>query len=193
MQLFTSVYQEDSARQPLVLVRTAGTPDATVVDRLRRQVEAMGREYSLYIRTTDRVIDRALVKERMLASLAAALGLDGFVARGGRNLWPDVLRSHTTLPEIAIRIALGAHPIRILRMFLGESLILLASGFALSVPAIYAGSKLVSTMLFGLDPGGWGVALVAVAIMLTAVALAAVAIPARRAAKLNPRDSLKQM
>ncbi len=192
-QLFVSTYQEDSARQPLVLIRTAGTPDAALIRQLRRQVEAMGREYSLYIRTTDLVIDRALVKERMLASLATALGLAALLLAAvgiyGLMSYSVTRRS----PEIAIRMALGALRIRILRMFLGEFLILLVSGFALSLPAIYAGSRLVRTLLFGFDPVEWGTALAAVATVLTIVALGAVAIPARHAANLNPLDSLKQI
>ncbi|MDR3698943.1 MAG: ADOP family duplicated permease [Candidatus Sulfopaludibacter sp.] len=193
MQLFTSVYQEDSARQPLVLVRTAGTPDAAVIRELRRQVEAMGREYPLRIQTTERAIDRVLVKERMLASLAAALGLAALLlaAVGIYGLMAYAVTRRSV--EIAIRMALGARRIMILRMFIGESLILLIGGFTLSVPAIYAGSKLVTTMLFGFDPGGWAVALTGVAAVLTAVALAAVAIPARRAANLHPLGSLKQV
>ena len=193
LQLFLSTYQEDSARQPLVLVRTAGTPDAALIGELRRQVETMGREYSLYIRTTDLVIDRALVKERMLASLAAALGLAALLLAAvgiyGLMSYSVTRRS----PEIAIRMALGARRLRILRMFLGESLILLACGFVLSLPAIYAVSRLVRTLLFGFDTREWGTALAAVAAVLTIVALGAVAIPARQAANLNPLDSLKQM
>ncbi len=114
LQLFTSTYQEGSARQPLVLVRTAGMPDAALIGQLRRQVEAMGREYSLYIRTTDQAIDRALVKERMLASLATALGLLALLLAAvgiyGLMTYSVTRRS----PEIAIRMALGARRARIL-------------------------------------------------------------------------------
>ncbi len=129
----------------------------------------------------------------MLASLAAALALLALLlaAVGIYGLMTYSVKRRS--PELAIRIALRARRTRILRIFLGESLILLASGFALSLPAIYAGSRLVTSLLFGFDPGAWGVALTGVAGVFTAVALAAVAIPARRAANLNPLGLLKQM
>jgi ABC-type antimicrobial peptide transport system permease subunit len=95
--------------------------------------------------------------------------------------------------EIAVRMALGAARGTIVRMILTESLTLLLTGFALSAPAIYGGSKAVSVLLFGLESGGWAAALAGVAALFTAVAVAAVARPAYRAATLNPLESLKEM
>jgi predicted lysophospholipase L1 biosynthesis ABC-type transport system permease subunit len=134
----------------------------------------MGREYPVRIETMDRVIDRALAQERMMGSLTACLGVAArlLAAVGLYGLMSYSVTRRTA--DIGIRMALGAPRGAIVRMITGEPLVLVAIGFVRGAPVIYAGSKLVSGLSFGLSP-------------LDAVA------PACRAASLDPVDSLKLM
>jgi len=191
MQLFTSVFQlEGSARQPYVLVRTAGVPTGALVGHLRAEVEALGREYPNRIETMDQAIARALVQERLMASLAGGFGVLALLLAGsglyGLMSYSVIRRSR----DIGIRMALGATRHAVLWMIIRESFTLVAAGFALSAPAVYAGSKMVSALLYGLrplDPAALGTAVV----VLLLSALLAVYLPARHAANVDPMVALR--
>ena len=191
MQVFRSVFQvEQAASQPYVLVRSAGTPTGALAEQLRKEVEALGREYPIRTETMERAIARALVQERMMASLAGGFGALALLlaAAGIYGLMSYSVTRRTR--DIGIRMALGARQTTILSTIVRESLVLVGAGFALSVPAVFAGSRMVSTMLYGLgplDPAALGTA---AAVLLT-TAFLAVYLPARRAAKLDPMVALR--
>jgi predicted permease len=116
----------------------------------------------------------------VLALLLSALGLYGLLSAG--------LAQRTS--EIGVRVALGASRGSVLRMVLGEALGLLAWGLALGALALFFAIRFVVTMLYGIsahDP----LTLTAVVATLTVVTIAAAAIPAFRAASINPIDALR--
>jgi putative ABC transport system permease protein len=136
-------------------------------------------------------VDRSLGREKLLAKLAgffgalalllASIGLYGIIAY-------SVARRRN---EIGIRMALGARPGSVLRMMLGESLVVVALGLAVGIPAALACGRLVSSLLYGVeayDPLTIG----ATAALLLAVALAASFLPARRASLLDPCAALRE-
>src|SRR5262249_20823764 len=116
-----------------------------------------------------------------LALLLASIGLYGVMAYSV---------AHRT-NEIGIRMALGARPGSVLRLVLGESLILVALGLVVGTPAALACGRSVSSQLYGLDAND-PLTITASAAALLAVALAAVYLPARRAALLDPLAALRQ-
>jgi ABC-type antimicrobial peptide transport system permease subunit len=75
-------------------------------------------------------------------------------------------------------------------MILRESLLLLAVGFAVGIPAAAFVSRFVSVMLFGLSPQD-PATIVATVIGLTSATVAAAYLPARRAAALDPAVTLR--
>lgn len=92
--------------------------------------------------------------------------------------------------ELGIRLALGAPESRLFRMVFGESLALIAAGLALGLPLVYAVSRLVSGILFGVrvnDPVLVGLA----AVTLTATAALTAFLPVRRASHVNPVAALR--
>ena len=92
--------------------------------------------------------------------------------------------------EIGIRVALGASRSAILRMILGETLVLTCAGLAVGVPCALGASHLIGHLLFGIsanDP----VTLAAVAFILAAVAALAGFVPARRAMLVDPMIALR--
>jgi putative ABC transport system permease protein len=93
--------------------------------------------------------------------------------------------------EFGLRIALGASPGSVVRLVLGQGLALASIGLALGLAASIAGTRLLKSMLFEVQPND-PLVYVAVAVLLGVVALVAGYIPASRAAKIDPVVALRQ-
>jgi putative ABC transport system permease protein len=93
--------------------------------------------------------------------------------------------------EIGLRIALGASTGSLLRLILGQGLLLALAGLGFGLVASIAGTRLLTSMLFQVQPNDPLVYL-AVAVLLGVVALAASYIPARRAARIDPLTAIRQ-
>jgi hypothetical protein len=92
--------------------------------------------------------------------------------------------------EIGIRLALGAQPMALKRMFLRQGLGLTAIGAVIGLGAAISLTRLMKSLLFGispLDPVTYG----GVPFVLVAAALLASYLPARRAAAVDPVEALK--
>jgi len=116
-----------------------------------------------------------------LALLLAAIGLYGVLAYivGQR------------IPEIGLRMALGAAPSNMLRQVVGHALKLTLIGIAFGIAASLAVSRLLTTMLFGVKPTDPATfAMVAVVLLLTAGI--ACYLPARRAMQVDPIIALRE-
>jgi putative ABC transport system permease protein len=92
--------------------------------------------------------------------------------------------------EIGVRMALGAQPGDMLRLVVRQGMIPVAAGLAGGLAAASALARLVASLLFGVSPGD-PVTFLCTAILFGAVALAALALPARRAARIDPAVALR--
>ena len=116
----------------------------------------------------------------VIAALLVATGLYGTLAyRVGRRT-----------SEIGVRVALGAQRQQVLWMILRESLFVTGVAILAGVPLAIGGSRLMRSMLFGVQPGDVISFLLALFGVIL-VALAASIIPARRAAALDPMVALR--
>ena len=116
----------------------------------------------------------------MLALVLACIGIYGVMAYS--------VSQRTN--EIGIRMALGARASRILRMILGEASWMAITGIVVGLAGGLALTRLIASMLYGLKP--WDpVTFCASALLLLSVALAASAVPARRAARIDPMRALR--
>ncbi len=174
-----------------LVVRAQGSPKA-LIGEVRAAIRAEGADLGISeTMTLAEEVDRSLAEEKLLAKLAgffgvlalllAAIGLYGVMAY-------SVARRTN---EIGIRMALGARPRAIVNGVLSESLVLVACGLAIGLPAALACGRLVASQLYGIhstDPwiisGSAGLLLIA--------ALAASFLPARRAALLDPLVALRE-
>jgi ABC-type antimicrobial peptide transport system permease subunit len=93
--------------------------------------------------------------------------------------------------EIGVRMALGASPARVLSMVLQKAMVLIAAGIVTRGVAAWQLSATVPTFLFEVQPHDPRIFLIALAIPST-VGLVASAIPARRAARVDPLSALRQ-
>lgn len=91
--------------------------------------------------------------------------------------------------EIGVRIALGAQPHTVMRMILQEGIVMAAVGVTLGIIGALALTRVMKALLFGIsatDP----LTFVGAAALVTAVALGAAYVPARRAARVDPKTAL---
>jgi predicted lysophospholipase L1 biosynthesis ABC-type transport system permease subunit len=115
-----------------------------------------------------------------LALLLAAIGLYGVLSYG--------VSQRTR--EIGIRAAMGATRAQLVRLILREGLVVVALGLVLGLGAAAGLARLIQGMLFGVTPlDVWSYA--SAPAVLIVVALAACAIPARRAAAVDPAEALR--
>ena len=172
-------------------LRTSGDPKA-VAPLLIQAAQSIDRRMQIRNAVPFReIVNRTLVIERLvgyvsaafaaLALLAAAVGLYGVLAY-------SVLRRRR---EIGVRIAIGAQPGTVEWMIVRESLVVLACGIALGIPASMMITQLVSSLLFGLSPRDPGT-IVAVLTVLTMATIAAAYVPAKRAARIDPIFALRE-
>ena len=95
------------------------------------------------------------------------------------------------IPEIGIRMAMGARPRNVIGMIVGQGMALALSGMALGVVAAFAVTRLVANMLFKVDasdPTTFGLA----GLFLLVVALIATWLPAWRATRIDPMSALRR-
>jgi predicted permease len=181
---------EDTVNAGTFYVRTRVRSDAAFA-ALRAAVRQRDPELPLIdLRTIEDQLDRSLVNERLLATLAAAFaGLAMALAVVGLYGVTAFVVSRRTR-EIGIRLALGSTRRGAVWVAVRDTVTMLAAGLAVALPAVWALGRLVQTQLFGLsalDP-----ATIAAAVVLIALtALAASAVPARRAASVSPTEALR--
>lgn len=174
-----------------LIVRTAGDP-ARLAGPVRAAVREIvpGQAFLEVVPLRDKVSDAASTQRLFtvlvtvfgsLALTLAAIGLYGVVAY--------VVRQRER--EIAVRVALGAPPARVLGLMLRQGMAPVAVGLAVGLGGALAVTRLLQSLLFEVsatDP----LTFVAVAALLTAVALAASWLPSRRATRVAPAITLRE-
>jgi putative ABC transport system permease protein len=92
--------------------------------------------------------------------------------------------------EIGIRMAIGARPRDVFAMILGHGMKLALIGVAIGLLAAFALTRLMETMLFGVEPTDVPTFSL-ISLLLISVAALACYIPGRRATKVEPTISLR--
>jgi len=143
-----------------------------------------------YVRTQQQQIDADLQQERIFVTLTSGFGLLALALAcvGIYGIMAYSVANRKS--EIGIRMALGAQPGQVRGMILRESTVLAAAGIVVGVGASLMLTRLVKSMLYGIQPWDPPTMLGGV-VVLVAVALAASWIPARRAARVQPMDALR--
>ena len=92
--------------------------------------------------------------------------------------------------EIGIRMALGAQRKQVVSLILRQTLVVLAAGLAIGVPAVLATQRLISMQLYGLPPID-PVSISTASALLIGAAIVAGYLPARQATKVDPMEALR--
>lgn len=142
------------------------------------------------VRTIEEIIERSTGEPRFRSYLIAGFALLALVlaAVGVYGLISFTVTQR--VPEIGVRLALGASPGRVFTQVIGQGLRLAAAGVALGLVAAAAATTLVSGLLFNTsatDP----VVYASLAVLLLAMAALACYVPARRAMRIDPMTALR--
>jgi putative ABC transport system permease protein len=183
-------YQQHDFGSLNVVARTAGDPTA-LGGAMRRLVRQRAANVSIKFGTLESDVSENVAAPRfrtllfgVFAGLAVCLAMAGVY---GVMSYAVGQRSN----EIGLRIALGASQGTVLRLILGEGLVLAAAGLALGLAGAIAGTRLLTSVLFRVKPND-PPTYFAVAVLLGFVTLLAGYIPARRAAGVDPVTALRQ-
>jgi predicted permease len=173
-----------------VVARTVGDPNA-LAETLRRLVRERSADIPMKFTTMEAMLSENVAAPRfrtllfaVVAGLAVCLAMAGVY---GVMAYAIGQRSN----EVGLRIALGASTSSVLRLVLGQGLALAGLGLALGLAAAVAGTRLLTSMLFRVQPND-PVVYLAVAVLLGMVALVASYVPARRASKIDPLTAMRQ-
>ena len=184
-------FSQDVGRGMTLVTRTAGEPSA-ITGSIRQQIRAIDPELPFFsVKPMLQRLDESLVARKtpmLLATLfggialfLAAIGIYGVLA----------YQVAQRRKEIGIRLALGSDGRRIFGLIVSEGLWLLALGVGAGLAGAFAIRTAMATQLFGVQPMD-PLVLAAVAVVLGVVAFGACAVPARRAARIDPLIALNE-
>jgi putative ABC transport system permease protein len=188
-QMYAAYAQSPTSGMTLV-TRAAAEP-LSLVPAIRGELVAIDKDQPLYnVRTMEQVLWESVARQRfnmLLITIFAGIGLIlAAVGIYGVISYSVTQRTH----EIGIRMALGAQSIDVLKMVLGQGLLLAVVGIGVGIGAALLLTRVMASLLFGVsatDP----LTFLVISLLLTTVALLACYIPARRAMRVDPMIALR--
>jgi predicted permease len=187
--------QKTMASADTLLIRTAPAQADALAPLLKAQIRAAAPSLPppSIVSLQDQVA-AGLVQERMLAALSTAIGVLAAILAAIGIYGMVAAKVGRRQREIGIRMALGALPGQIARMFTRETFTIVAAGLAVGVPAAlaagHAARGVLAGVLFELSPTDPLVLVSAMGAILVIASLAAY-LPARRASRIDPVAAIK--
>src|SRR5262249_1407192 len=182
--------QDASITNRVFELRTDGPPVA-LAPAVKSIIGEFDSKISLDLQTIERQLDDSMAVTRAIALLSgffgalalvlASIGLYGIMAY-------NVARRHN---EIGVRIALEAEFGRVVRMVLGEVGRIVIAGVVIGSALSLATTRLITAFIYGIKPTD-PTTFVGSAVLLLAVGILAAALPAWRAARLDPVAALRE-
>jgi predicted permease len=175
----------------LTLHVRAATDALTMLAAVRREVQALDSTLPVYnLGTLAQQRDGSLYTERLAAALLTLFGLLALLLAGVGIYGVLSYAVTERTREMGIRLALGARPRDLLRLVVGQGMVLTLIGLVIGVGAAFALTRLIENLLFGVsatDP----LTFVVIPLLLAGVALLACWMPARRATRVDPLTALR--
>jgi hypothetical protein len=173
-----------------IVIWAPGDPPG-IEERVRKALVEVDPNFVLYgVDPYTKVLSGDFQQESMIATLTTLFGVLGLLlaAVGLYGVMSYMVEQRTG--EIGIRMALGADRWRVVNMVLRRAFSQVGIGLALGIPAAIGAGRLMKDQLFGVKP--WDPVMLVFATLLLALAAAlASAIPARRAAGVEPMVALR--
>jgi predicted permease len=188
--LYFPFWQRSSVSDMQVELHTAGSPEA-LIPSIRAVLHELDPNLPMQKPMTQRAqFDESFSQPRLFARLSMFFGLIAALLVATGLYGTLAYRVSRRTSEIGVRMALGAQPSQVLWMVLRESLLISVAGIVVGVPLAMGGAQLMRSMLFGVMPGD-SISYLGALLGVTLVALIASAIPARRAASVDPIVALR--
>lgn len=190
MTFVPATQNPDERSRTTIAIRSGRDPDQLITDirsRFRRGYPDVMVQFQVF----ERQVRDGLSRERVMAWLAGFFGaLAAVLAIAGLyGLISYIVQRR--VHEIGIRLALGATTASVVALVLTETTILVVAGLALGLPMTLGTARAAGSLLFGLSPQDVPTIATA-ACALAAIAATASAIPAWRAARIDPTRALRE-
>jgi predicted permease len=182
---------QDPAPVTAVLLRAAADP-AHLAPTVRAAFHEV--DPALFIgaiRPLTESVEAQLSNEKLLALLSTCFGLLSLALTAVGVYGVIAYATQRRTQEIGIRLALGAERAAVSRMMMRDVALLAFAGTLLGAAGAVAATRVLRSMLFEFAAGDYAL-LVAAAALLVLIAAAAGYLPARRAARLDPMNALRQ-
>jgi predicted permease len=172
-----------------VVVRTSSSAEA-MTNLVEQKIRSLNPEIALKTTTMHAIISDSIATPRFRTFLVATFAAVALLLAmaGVYGVMSYLVTQRTS--ELGLRMALGSSPSEVVRLVLSRAALLAALGLAGGIALAIAGSRLLASLLFGVkatDVLGYAAAAGAIA----AITLAAAAIPAWRAARIDPAIALR--
>jgi len=188
--VFFPAAQDDDPDQLDHLFIRSQMPSAGIASSVRNAIGEISPEIEIEFQTFKGQLRDSLLRERLMATLSGFFGLLALllVCIGLYAIISYGVASRTN--EIGIRMALGAQSRDVLWLILRKALLLVSVGVVVGLPVALAATRLIASLLFGLEPTDL-VSISLAVISMFGVAIGAGFIPARRATKVDPLVALR--
>ena len=187
---FRQIQQFDLLANMSLAVK-AQIPTSSLTGAIRSAVRSVDPGQPVYsVKTMEQVVSDSLSSSRLMSWLFGSFAAMALVlAVAGIYGVVSYLVAQRT-KEFGVRTALGACPADVLRDVLSKGMLLVGVGLSIGVAGALAVTRILSGLLFGVTPTDVPT-YIAVSVLLATVALAACAIPARRAMRVDPIETLR--
>lgn len=186
----TQHWREGWSNSLMLAVQSSAQPEA-LTSAIISQIRGLDPDQPVAaVRTMDDLLSRTLSEARfslLLFSLFAVLGLV-LAAIGIYGVMGTTVTQRTH--EIGLRMALGAQKRDVLKLIIGQGMVLVIVGVVVGLVFAVGLTRLMSTLLFEVSPTD-PLTLAVITLVLSVVALLACYIPARRATKVDPMEALR--
>jgi putative ABC transport system permease protein len=177
------------ARDVTIAIKTSDDPTRLIAG-IRDQIKFVDKNLPASFDTMEQFFSRSIAIRRynmlligifaVLAILLSVVGIYGVMSY-------SVTQSTR---EIGVRMALGAQQSDVLKLILGNGMMLTAAGVVLGLVAAFGLTRLMASLLFGVSATDTLV-FASVALLLTSISMLACYLPARRATKVDPMVALR--
>lgn len=173
-----------------IVIWAPGDPPG-MEDRVRKGLASVDPNLVLYgVDPYEQVVSGQFQQEKMIATLTSLFGVLGLILAsvGLYGVLAYMVEQRTS--EIGLRMALGADRGQVTKMVLRGAFLQIGIGLAIGIPAAIGAGRLMTAQLFGVKP--WDPIMLALAVLVLGLAaVLASAIPARRAAGVEPMVALR--
>ena len=179
-----------SIRMGTLIVRTRSNP-SQLLSIIKSDIQSLDRNLPLAtVQTMEEVVSKSMAEPRFttillaifafVALLLAAIGIYGVIS------YSVAQRVH----EIGLRMVLGARKSEILKLVVGQSVVLTAIGLTIGIVCAVLLTRFVTSLLFEVSPTD-PVTYILISFLLGAAAISASYIPARKATQIDPNIALR--